>query len=52
MVVIEVADSPLVYDQGQKAQAYAASGIPEYWVVNLADRSVAILTSLKRPVSA
>ncbi len=48
MVVIEVADSSLVYDQGQKAQAYAASGIPEYWVVNLADRSVAILTNPSR----
>ena len=48
MVVIEVAASSLVYDQGQKAQAYAASGIPEYWIVNLADRTVAILTSPSR----
>ena len=48
MVVIEVADSSLVYDQGQKAQAYAASGIPEYWVVNLADRTIAILTNPSR----
>ena len=48
MVVIEVADSSPVYDQGQKAQAYAASGIPEYWVVNLADRTVAILTNPSR----
>ena len=45
MVVIEVADSSLAYDQVQKAQAYAASGIPEYWIVNLADRTVAILTN-------
>lgn len=44
-VVIEVADSSLVYDQGQKAQVYAASGVPEYWVVNLADRTVSILTN-------
>ncbi len=48
MVVIEVADSSPVYDQGQKAQAYAASGIPEYWVVNLAARTVAILTNPSR----
>lgn len=48
MVVIEVADSSLAYDQGQKAQAYAASGIPEYWIVNLADRTVAILTDPSR----
>ena len=45
MVVIEVADSSLAYDQVQKAQAYAASGIPEYWIVNLSDRTVAILTN-------
>ena len=48
MVVIEVADSSLAYDQGQKTQAYAASGIPEYWIVNLADRTVAILTDPSR----
>ena len=48
MVVIEVADSSLAYDQVQKAQAYAASGIPEYWIVNLTDRSVAILTNPSR----
>ncbi len=48
MVVIEVADSSLAYDQVQKAQAYAASGIPEYWIVNLAARSVAILTNPSR----
>ncbi len=48
MVVIEVADSSLAYDQVQKAQAYAASGIPECWIVNLSDRSVAILTNPSR----
>lgn len=48
MVVIEVADSSLAYDQVQKAQAYAASGIPEYWIVNLTARSVAILTNPSR----
>ena len=48
MVVIEVSDSSLVYDQEQKAQAYAASGIPEYWIVNLTARSVAILTNPSR----
>ena len=48
MVVIEVADSSLTYDQVQKAQAYAASDIPEYWIVNLSDRTVAILTNPSR----
>ena len=48
MVVIEVADSSLAYDQVQKAQAYAASGIPEYWIVNLSARTIAILTNPSR----
>ena len=48
MVVIEVADSSLAYEQVQKAQAYAASDIPEYWIVNLSDRTIAILTNPSR----
>ncbi len=44
LLVIEVADSSLAYDRTRKAQAYAASGIPEYWIVNLVDRQVEILT--------
>jgi Uma2 family endonuclease len=43
-LVIEVADSSLTYDRTRKAQAYAASGIPEYWIVNLIDRQVEVLT--------
>ncbi len=45
MVIIEVAESSLAYDQTQKAHAYAASGIPEYWIVNLTDRTIAVLTN-------
>lgn len=48
MVVIEVADSSLAYDQVRKAQAYAASGIPEYWIVNLSARTIDILTDSSR----
>lgn len=35
LLVIEVSDSTLVFDRGEKASLYAASGIPEYWIVNL-----------------
>jgi Uma2 family endonuclease len=42
--VIEVADTSLTYGRTRKAQAYAASGIPEYWIVNLIDRQVEVLT--------
>ncbi|MCS6926491.1 MAG: Uma2 family endonuclease [Candidatus Binatia bacterium] len=44
LLVIEVADTSLSYDRTQKASAYAASAIPEYWVVNLNERRVEIFT--------
>jgi Uma2 family endonuclease len=34
MLLIEVAESSLEYDQGLKARIYASLGVPEYWVVN------------------
>lgn len=40
LLVIEVADTSLTYDRTRKAEAYAASGIPEYWIANLIDRQV------------
>src|SRR5262244_816416 len=44
-LVIEVADTSLAYDRTRKARAYAASEIPEYWIVNLPDRRIEILTA-------
>jgi Uma2 family endonuclease len=44
LLVIEVADTSLTYDRTRKARAYAASEIPEYWIVNLPDRRIEILT--------
>lgn len=38
LLVIEVASSSLAYDRSRKVAAYAASGIPEYWIMNLTDR--------------
>jgi Uma2 family endonuclease len=37
ILVIEVADSTLNFDRNTKAPLYAAAGISEYWIVNLAD---------------
>jgi Uma2 family endonuclease len=34
LLVVEIADSSLVYDLGQKARLYAAFGIAELWVIN------------------
>lgn len=40
LLVVEVADTSLAFDRSEKAAAYAASGIPAYWLVNLIDRVV------------
>ncbi len=42
LLVIEVAESGLAYDCGEKADLYAAAGIADYWVVNLLKRSVEV----------
>jgi Uma2 family endonuclease len=42
LLVIEVADSSLEYDTGEKAALYAEAGVPEYWVVNLVARALVI----------
>jgi Uma2 family endonuclease len=41
-LVVEVADVSLPRDRSVKATIYASSGIPEYWVVNLADNVVEV----------
>ncbi len=38
LLVVEVADSSLDLDRRRKARVYAQASIPEYWIVNLADR--------------
>jgi Uma2 family endonuclease len=37
VLVVEVADSSLLYDRERKRRRYAANGIPEYWIINLSD---------------
>ncbi|MGZ8193412.1 MAG: Uma2 family endonuclease [Methylobacter sp.] len=37
LLLIEVADSSLTFDQNQKLHLYAQHGIPEYWLLNLND---------------
>jgi len=37
LVLIEVADSSLAYDRGNKLTAYARAAVPEVWIVNLLD---------------
>ncbi len=36
-LIIEVADSSLIYDRNYKSSLYAKAGIADYWIVNLQD---------------
>lgn len=40
LLLIEVADSSLDSDCGEKAELYAAAGIQDYWVVSLPERLI------------
>jgi len=42
LLIVEVADSSLRRDLGDKAPLYAEAQIPEYWVVNLVDRVLVV----------
>ncbi len=44
-LLVEVADTSLPMDQGQKRFAYARGRIPVYWIVNLNDRQVEVYSA-------
>jgi Uma2 family endonuclease len=48
LLVIEVAETSLQHDLGEKAAVYAAGGVPDYWVV---DAVAEIVHLLRRPGS-
>jgi Uma2 family endonuclease len=41
-LLIEVSDSTLRFDRGQKLRLYANHQIPEYWIVNLIDHCLEV----------
>ncbi len=43
LLVIEVAETSLQYDLGEKAAVYAAGGVADYWVVDVAAEIVHVL---------
>ena len=45
LLIIEVADSSLQYDRGEKVPRYGKAGIPETWVVDVDARTVTAYTS-------
>ena len=46
-LVVEVADSSLAYDTGDKASLYAAGGIADYWVVDLVHNRLVVFRDPK-----
>jgi len=45
-LIVEVADSSLDYDRETKAPLYAASGVPEYWIVDVKGRAIEVYDEL------
>jgi Uma2 family endonuclease len=43
-LIVEVADSSLRKDRRLKAEIYARAGVPEYWIVCVADRLIVVHT--------
>jgi Uma2 family endonuclease len=43
LLVVEVSDSSLWYDRGEKAHLYAAAGIADYWIANIQGRCFEVL---------
>jgi Uma2 family endonuclease len=44
ILLVEVSHKTLKFDRGDKLKLYAEAGIPEYWVVNIADDVVEVYT--------
>jgi Uma2 family endonuclease len=47
-LIIEVAESSLSIDRGIKLRLYASCGVPEYWIVNVAERAIEVYSEPDR----
>ena len=47
-LVVEVADASLARDRALKAAIYARAGIPVYWIIDLVERQVEVLSAPER----
>ena len=47
-LVVEVADTSLLYDRTEKAAMYASAGIPTYWIVNLQEGVLEVYSEPER----
>lgn len=41
-LIVEISDTTLSYDRGRKLRKYAATGVREYWIVNLKDDTIEV----------
>jgi Uma2 family endonuclease len=41
-LIVEISDSTLAFDRGQKASLYAQAGVADYWIVNLVDHQLEV----------
>ena len=49
VLIVEVAESSLAFDRGEKGSLYARAGIADYWILNLPDQ---VLEVYREPVVA
>lgn len=42
LLIVEVSESTLATDRGRKASLYAASGIADYWILNILDNQIEV----------
>ncbi len=47
LLVVEVSDSTLAYDRGEKSNLYAEGGIADYWVLDLNGRQLLVFRDLQ-----
>ena len=52
VLVVEVAETSLTWDRGEKGSLYARAGIGDYWIVNLIDRVLEVYRNPVRDPSA
>jgi len=49
-LVVEISDTTLAYNRGDKLPAYATGSIPAYWIVNLIARQLEVYTEPSGPL--
>jgi Uma2 family endonuclease len=42
LLVVEVADTTLAFDRGEKLLLYAAARLPAYWIINIPDQRIEV----------